>query len=314
MKEAKNTSRTHAKKVAQFDGHTGAIYTLEYATQPHLFYSGSNDNMVVEWNLANPNQNRAIAKLPEKAFALKYIPEKHLLLIGNYTGGIHVIDLIKNKEIKLLQLHHKIIFDIQYLPNKEWFFALAADGTYSVWTINGFDLVTNQQLSSYKLRSIDFCEQRNEAAIGCGDGTIRIIDIDTFQEKGIQQGHKKEFSVNTVKYHPHGTFLLSGSRDAHLNLWDVDNGYKLVHQIPAHNYSIYSIAFSHDGNHFATSSMDKTVKIWDANKLELLLRISPGEQGGHTNSVNKLMWSNYNNYLLSTGDDRTIKVWEISKK
>ena len=312
MKETKNIGDTHARKVAQFDGHTGAIYTLEQATEPHLFYSGSDDNMVVEWNLAHPHQNRAIAKLTEKAFSLKYIPEKQLLLAGNYTGGIHVIDLIKNKEIKLLKLHQTIIFDIQYLPDKEWVFVMAADGTYSVWTVNGFDLVTNQRLGDYKLRSIDFCKQRNEAAIGCGDGTVHIIDIDTFEDKAIQIGHKEEFSVNTVKYHPHGTFLLSGSRDAHLNLWDIDNSYKFAHRIPAHNYAIYSIVFSPDGNYFATGSMDKTVKIWDANEVELLLRISPGEQDGHTNSVNKLMWSSYNNYLLSTGDDRTIKVWEIS--
>ena len=312
MKETMNIGNTHARKVAQFDGHTGAIYTLEPATEPHLFYSGSDDRMVVEWNLADPHQNRAIAKLTEKAFALKYLPEKQLLLAGNYTGGVHVIDLIKNKEIKLLQLHHAIIFDIQYLPDQEWFFVLATDGTYSVWAVDGFDLVTNQRLCDYKLRSIDFCKERNEAAVGCGDGTIRIIDINTFEQKDILTGHKEAFSVNCVKYHPNGTLLLSGSRDAHLNLWDADKSYELTRQIPAHNYAIYSIVFSPDGNHFATGSMDKTIKIWDANEVELLLRISPGEQDGHTNSVNKLMWSNYNNYLLSTGDDRTIKVWEIS--
>ncbi|MBL4752947.1 MAG: WD40 repeat domain-containing protein [Flavobacteriales bacterium] len=303
-----------ARKVSQFDGHTGAIYTLEHAREPHLFYSGSDDRILVEWNLAHPPENRAIAKLPEKAFALKYIPKKQLLLAGNYTGGIHVIDLVQHKEIKLLQLHRTIIFDIQYFPEKEWFFVLAGDGTYSVWTIDGFNLVTNRRLGNYKLRSIDFSEQRNEAAIGCGDGTVHIIDMDTFEEKWILKGHMEGFSVNAVKYHPNGTFLLSGSRDAHLNLWDVDNSYKLTHRIPAHNYAIYSIAFSPDGNLFATSSMDKTVKIWDAKELELLLRISPGIHDGHTNSVNKLMWSNYHNYLLSTGDDRTIKVWEIFEK
>jgi len=311
MNEEKNISKINSKKVTQFEGHTGAIYTLERATDPHLFYSGSNDNMVVEWNLENPSQNRAIAKLPAKAFALKYIQKKHLLLIGNYTGGIHVIDLEKNKEIKLLQLHHSIIFDIQYLPAKEWFFVLAADGAYSVWTANGFKLVTSRRLGNFKLRCIDFCERRNEAAIGCGDGTIRIIDLDTFEEKNMLRGHQEKFSVNTVKYHPMGTFLLSGSRDAHINLWDINNDYNLTQQIPAHNYAIYSIVFSPDGNHFASGSMDKTVKIWDSHDVELLLRIGPGEQDGHSNSVNKLMWSTYNNYLLSTGDDRTIKVWEL---
>lgn len=308
----KNIAGTDVRKVAEFKGQTGAIYTLEHATEPHLFYSGSHESTVVEWDLASPPQYRTIAKLPEKAFALKYIPEKQLLLAGTYTGSIHVIDLLKNKEIKLLELHHTIIFDIQYLPDKERFFVLAADGTYSVWTINGFDLITHQEIGNYKPRSIDFCKERNEAAIGYGDGTIRILDIDTLQEKGIKKGHTEELSVNTVKYHPNGNFLLSGSRDAHLNLWDVDNDYQLAQRIPAHNAAIYSIVFSPDGNYFATGSRDKTVKIWDANKFELLLTISREEQGGHVHSVNKLMWSNYNNYLLSTGDDCTIKVWEIS--
>ncbi len=157
MKKSKNIGRIRVTKIAQFEGHKGAIYTLEQATESHLFFSGSDDSMVVEWNLANPLQNRAIAKLPEKAFALKYIPEKKLLLVGTYTGGIHVIDLIKNKEIKLLKLHQSIIFDIQYLPHKEWFFVLSADGTFSVWKINGFDLVTTQRFGKYKMRSIDFC-------------------------------------------------------------------------------------------------------------------------------------------------------------
>ena len=314
MKKSKNIDRIGVTKIAQFEGHKGAIYTLEHAAESHLFFSGSYDSMVVEWNLANPPQNRAIAKLPEKAFALKYIPEKKLLLVGTYTGGIHVIDLVNNKEIKLLQLHQSIIFDIQYVVDKEWFFVLSADGSFSVWKIDGFDLVTIQRFGNYKMRSIDFCKKRNEAAIGYGDGTIRIIDIDTFKEKGIKRGHMEEYSVTTVKYHPSGTFLLSGSRDAHLNLWDIDNDYQLAQRIPAHNYAIYSIVFSPDGNHFATGSRDKTVKIWDANEVKLLLTLNSEKHGGHTHSVNKLMWCNYKNYLISTGDDCTIKVWEVSNK
>ena len=312
MKESNTLGKTKATLINNFEGHKGAIYTLECGSKPHLFYSGSFDNMVVEWDLTKPQKNRAIAKLPEKAFSLKYVHEKKLLLIGNFSGGVHVIDLETNKETKLLKYHKAIIFDIQYVPEKQWFYVMSADGSYSVWDINNYDLITTQKLGEQKLRSIDFCKSRNEAAIGYGDGTIRIIDIDTFKEKNVLKGHMENFSVSTVKFDPTGNYLLSGSRDAHLNIWDINNDYKLIERIPAHYYAIYSIVFSPDGKLFATGSRDKTIKIWNPKKSKPLLTINLENHQGHTHSVNKLIWSNYNDYLISTGDDCAIKVWEIS--
>ncbi|MBC7629742.1 WD40 repeat domain-containing protein [Ferruginibacter sp.] len=305
-------AKIQTEKAGQFIGHGGAIFTLEPAYNAHLFYSGSSDNMVVEWNMEDQQQNKVVAKLPAKAMALKYIPERNLLLVGQSLGGIHVIDLNKNEEIKLLQLHRQSIYDIQYLAEKESIWALAGDGTLSVWSINDFSLITALKLCDKKIRSIDFNIVLKEAAIGCGDGSIRIFDFETYVEKKILKGHLDDFSVNTVCYHPNGKLLLSGSRDACLNVWDIENEYALIHRIPAHNYAIYSIVFSSDKKFFATGSRDKTVKIWDAENFDLLLRIDKHQHEGHTHSVNKLLWSDFNNYLISTGDDKAIMVWGIN--
>lgn len=198
------------QKIHQFDGHTGSIFTLEEGSEEHLFYSCGNDHLIVEWNLKNVNEHKAIVQLTSKAFAIKNILSKNLLLVGNYTGGIHVIDLLNKKEIKLLQVHTDIIFDIQFLASKDQFFVLSADGSFSVWNINDFSLIYRYKLSNLKLRTIVFHELSNEAIIGCGDGSIRIIDLKNFQEKGKYQGHQEDFSVNTLKIHPNGTHLISG--------------------------------------------------------------------------------------------------------
>ncbi len=305
-------AKIQVEKGDQFIGHGGAIFTLEPASHAHLFYSGSSDNLVVEWNLLNQQQNKVIARLPAKSMALKYVPDKNILLVGQSAGGIHVIDLNKNEEIKLLQLHRLSVYDIQYLPEKECFWAVAGDGTLSVWSINDFSLITALKLCDKKIRSIHFNTVLKEAAIGCGDGSIRIFDIETFEEKKILLGHLDDFSVNAVCYHPNGKYLLSGSRDAYLNVWDIENDYALLHHIPAHNYSIYSIVFSPCKKFFATGSRDKTIKIWDAANFELLLRIDKSQHEGHTHSVNKILWIDFKNYLVSTGDDKAIMVWEIN--
>ncbi|MFT4661209.1 MAG: WD repeat-containing protein 61 [Flavobacteriales bacterium] len=304
-------AKIEVEKSKQFEGHNGAIYTLEQANEKHLFFSGSSDYLVVVWNMKDQRQNKVVAKLPAKALALKYVPERNVLLVGQSLGGVHVIDLNKNEEVKLLQLHRQSIYDIQYLPEKECFWVAAGDGTVSVWSINDFSFITALKLCDKKIRSIGFNSVLKEAAIGCGDGSIRIYDFDTYEEKKIIKGHLDDFSVNSVYYHPNGKHLLSGSRDAYLNVWDIKNDYALINHIPAHNYAIYSIVFSPDMKLFATGSRDKTIKIWDAENFEMLLRIDKTQHEGHSHSVNKLFWSDFNNYLVSTGDDRAIMVWQI---
>jgi WD repeat-containing protein 61 len=307
------TTKIQIEKTAQFIGHGSAIYTLEPSCHAHLFYSGSSDNLVVEWNLKELQQNKVVAKIPAKALALQYVPDRNILLVGQSLGGIHVIDLNKNEEIKFLQLHRESVYDIKYLPQQESFWVAAGDGTVSVWSINDFSLITALKICNQKIRSIAFNSVLKEAAVGCGDGSIRIFDFETYEEKKILKGHRDDFSVNAVCYHPNGKHLLSGSRDAYLNVWDLENDYALIHHIPAHNYAIYSIVFSPDKKFFATGSRDKSIKIWDSENFEMLMRIDKTEHEGHVHSVNKLLWGDFNNYLVSTGDDKAIMVWEISR-
>jgi WD repeat-containing protein 61 len=306
-------TKIQVEKTGQFIGHGGAIYTLEQSSHAHLFYSGSSDNLVVEWNLEEPQQNKVVAKIPAKALALQYVPDRNILLVGQSLGGIHVIDLNKNEEIKLLQLHRESVYDIKYLPEQESFWVAAGDGTVSVWSIKDFSLITALKVCDQKIRSIHFNSVLKEVAVGCGDGSIRIFDFETYEENKILKGHVDDFSVNAVCYHPNGKYLLSGSRDAYLNVWDLENDYALIHHIPAHNYAIYSIVFSPDKKFFATGSRDKSIKIWDSENFEMLMRIDKTEHEGHNHSVNNLLWSDFNNCLVSTGDDKAIMVWEISR-
>ena len=64
--------------------------------------------------------------------------------------------------------------------------------------------------------------------------------------------------------------------------------------------------------YFATGSMDKSIKIWDAVTFALVKVIDKVRHDGHTNSVNKLLWMDFENLLVTCSDDRTIAVWDIN--
>jgi WD40 repeat protein len=144
---------------------------------------------------------------------------------------------------------------------------------------------------------------------------VLIFDLFTLEYKKDMIAHQlgeKVVGANIVRYSPDSKFLLTGGRDAHLNIWSVEN-YELIKSIPAHNWAIYDIVFSPDGTLFATASRDKTIKIWDATSYQILKRITKENFEAHTHSVNKLIWSTYGNYLVSVGDDKMVMIREVNK-
>jgi len=301
-----------AEKIVALSGHSGAVYTLEKGPEPHLIFSGSGDQLIAQWDLAAAGATRFSAKVNATVYSICYVHEKGYLIVGDATGGIKILDLKEKKEIKYFVVHNQPIFDIKYAPKADVLIAVSGDGCFSAWSLNTLDHRSTVKVCDEKLRGVDINTQGNEMAIACGDSSIRIFDLPMLKEKQKLGNH--EHSVYAVKYHPNGRYLLSGARDAHLNIWNMDNNFHLEHHIPAHNFAIYSIVFSPDNNNFATGSRDKTVKIWDAQTFEMLLRIDKDKFDGHINSVNKLLWSSHNNYLVSTGDDRAIIIWEITNE
>ena len=171
---------------------------------------------------------------------------------------------------------------------------------------------SSHQLSHKSARALALSPQTGELAVGFSDDQIRILGLDDFEAKFVLSGHNN--SVFAINYSQDHRYLFSGSRDAHLKIWDRQNDYRLMDDIVAHMYAINHITFSPDYNYFVTCSMDKSIKVWDAKAFKLLKVIDKSRHAGHGTSVNKLLWSPFENYLLSASDDRSIAVWDINIK
>lgn len=293
-------------KVNTLKGHRDCIYTLEPGPVSNIFFSGSGDGMVVSWDLVNPEEGQLIARLPHSVYGLHFHKETGQLIAGHNYEGIHVLDWENKKETGSLKITTAAIFDIRSWDNN----LIVACGDGSVFKVDLENLtVTNRvRLSEKSARSIDIHDGTQEIAVGYSDNFIRIFDYN-LNLKREWQAHQN--SVFTVRYSPDGKTLLSGSRDARLKVWNVDEEYCNSTEIVAHMFAINHLDFSPDKKHFVTCSLDKSIKVWDANELKLLKVIDRARHGGHWSSVNKTLWSAHHDQLLTASDDRTIAVWHI---
>lgn len=303
-------SPIQVNKKATLTGHRDCVYSLERSAEAHRFYSAGGDGLVVAWNLEAPDNGELLAQVPSSVYALHYLAQENLLLVGQNQQGLQVIDVAAKQVRKSVALPGGAFFDIVASAQHQQVYVAAADGTLFILNRGDFSVKQALRYGTKSLRSLALNEATGELALGFSDHYIRILDAGSGQLKQQIPAHSN--SVFTVAYSPDGRYLLSGSRDAHLKVWQVDKDYAEAASIVAHLFTINHITFSPDGRYFATCSMDKSVKVWDAHSFRLLKVIDKARHAGHGTSVNKLFWSAHLNSLVSCSDDRTISVWDIN--
>jgi len=69
-------------------------------------------------------------------------------------------------------------------------------------------------------------------------------------------------SVYTAAFSPDGTWVVSGSSDNTLRLWDAVSGAHLK-TLTGHSETVPSVAFSPDGTRVVSGSYDNTLRLWD---------------------------------------------------
>ena len=295
-------------KLQHFTGHTAAVFALECGQLPNTVLSGGGDGVVAEWRLDEHAPAKGLARVNGNIFSLLFLEDKKMLCAGDLNGVLHITDLVSKQELKQFTYVDGAVYCLQRF-NANIIVAGCGNGNAQFIDIDTLTEVRSLEVSDKAIRSLLYIEASNELLFACSDFNIYVYDATNFTLKHVLNGHDN--SVFAIALNNNGTRLVSGSRDAGLRVWDVENGYKQLMVIPAHMYTINDIVFSPDGRLMATAGRDKHIKIWDAENFNLLKVIDFEKFGGHINSVNKLFWSNWNNCLISCGDDRAVLVWDI---
>lgn len=144
-----------------------------------------------------------------------------------------------------------------------------------------------------------------------GDGTLRIWDLAQRQET------RKDFDqaggVRSVAYDAQGKYLAVGADSGAIQIRDAST-YQVLHELTGHELAVSDLEFSPDSNRLASVSFDRTVRLWDTQTGQSLLRFDSGMTTVSRNDpfITDLAFGPDGTVLAGVGAGYTskLKIWQ----
>lgn len=115
-------------------------------------------------------------------------------------------------------------------------------------------------------------------------------------------------TVNTLVVSNDNQWIVSGSDDKTVRIWDMASRTELGKTMLGHTEKVTSVAVSPDGEFVASASTDRTVCYWGVRMRRLVMTFAD-----HEESVDSVAFSIDGKRIISGSDDYTIRVREVNR-
>mmetsp|Transcript_43813 Transcript_43813/g.50395 ORF Transcript_43813/g.50395 Transcript_43813/m.50395 type:complete len:344 (+) Transcript_43813:142-1173(+) len=276
--------------------------------------------------------------------AMCWMEEDELLLTGGdeLDRTIKIWNLAAGGLIKTIEPHTWAVSDIvecRGTPN--CFVSSSWDSTIKVWTKYG---ELKGELVGHHRDVFCLASCGRKVASGGLDGTIRIWDVDTFQQVAVLERHHSDIlalKFKTEKYlisssndcrlyiwnletknvvrdlHGYQDFILciqycekrdmmaTGGSNCHILIWDMKK-WKPTQTLTKHKEAIMALDIDQEGNRLVSGADDKMILIWSLHTFECLHMLK-----GHTENITRIRISQNGRRFISSSRDQTAKTWKI---
>jgi len=234
--------------------------------------------------------------------------DEKTLTIGYQNSLLHVYNLLKNEYSKkafLLKGHSSSVFCVKKVKFGDYVLSSSLNGELYLWGLKKKTLVMKYQNINYSIWDLAFTKNETSfLTVGSGGfGTLwyteRPLPVRFFI------GHI--YDVNTIKWHPDMNFLVTGSDDKTVRLWDIRIK-KSIGKIFFEG-KVNSLDFSPDGSKLLIGGTSCVVNIFDMRILKSFFKIN---EGLVKDKINEIVCIN-NEKFAYVKDNNQVKIWSKEK-
>ncbi len=191
---------------------------------------------------------------------VSFSPDGRYLLTASKDGTARLWSA-NSKNVRLLRTfeHEDSVVEARFSLDSDRVATGTRGGWLRVWAVSDGKQIFSMDHPA-GVTSIRFAPNGQVLAVGCGDGLVRLIDLESYQIMAAPLVHRDP--VRSVQFSPAGDLLLSVTEGNEARVWDAMSG-RAVSPPFRHLDHIYHAAFDHSGRRVATAGADHLVKLWD---------------------------------------------------
>ncbi len=184
--------------------------------------------IVKSWKTSDGSPMQSFEGHLDAAYALAVSPDGKMIATGAYDQKIRLWDVTTGKELAMLKGHNGVVNSLSFRPDGKVLASASADRTVKLWSIPGGERLDTLSQPTKEQTSVVFSADGKQLFAAGGDNRIRVWLISADAKEGTN---------------------------------------KIITSHFAHEGSILNLALSIDGKLLASTSTDKSLKLWNTADL-----------------------------------------------
>uniref|UniRef100_A0A2H1VZ39 SFRICE_028441 n=1 Tax=Spodoptera frugiperda TaxID=7108 RepID=A0A2H1VZ39_SPOFR len=207
-------------------GHQSKVLCSDWSPDKRHIVSSSQDGKVMVWDAFTATKELTIAMPSTWVMACAYAPSGNLVAAGGLDNKVTVFPLAGGEDEpaarKRTVATHTSYMSCCLFPNTDrQILTGSGDGTCALWDVESGQLLQSFQAHAADVMALDLApsDMGDTFVSGGCDRAVLVWDMRTGQ--AVQAFDTHDSDVNSVKYHPSGDSLVTGSDDSCCRLFDL---------------------------------------------------------------------------------------------